>query len=85
MKDPREYASWLDWLRDRPLDSEAQYAEICALLDAKDDKIIALKDALEELMAWQNGPPLENYRKPWARAMDNAERLLAADTAEKED
>ena len=80
MKDPREYTNWIEWWRQLE-PCGALYADVCARLDARDAEIKALKDALEELMAWQNGPPLENYRKPWTRAMNKAESLLGAPTA----
>lgn len=48
-------------------------------------EIAALKDALEELVSHQNGPPLPTWAEGWQAAMDKAERLLAptaADTAD---
>jgi hypothetical protein len=43
---------------------EAQISELC--------------DALEDLMDWQNGPPLSSYKwvTGWGDAMATAERLL---------
>ena len=40
------------------------------------DRINELEGALEDLVAWQNGPPLETYREGWAEAMEKADNLL---------
>ena len=42
-------------------------------------RIAELLDALEELMDWQNGPPLSSLKwlEGWGNAMAEAERLLA--------
>lgn len=39
-------------------------------------KVAELRDALAELVDWQNGPPLPTYREPWQAAMDKANKLL---------
>lgn len=40
-----------------------------------------LAGALEELMAWQNGPPLITYMPGWSKAMNEAGEALAASKA----
>ena len=35
-----------------------------------------LREALQELYDWQNGPPLIRKAKQWQAAMDKAEKLL---------
>jgi hypothetical protein len=35
-----------------------------------------LREALSDLMDWQNGPPLPTYTKGWTAAMERAEALL---------
>ncbi len=52
---------------------------ICVLakeLQSERERAEALTAALEELMAWQNGPPLHTYEKGWTEAMDNAHAAL---------
>ena len=38
---------------------------------------VGLRDALEELMSWQNGSPLPSYDKGWTAAMEKARAALA--------
>jgi hypothetical protein len=35
-----------------------------------------LADALDWLMTWQNGPPLETYTEPWNHAMESGRQRL---------
>jgi hypothetical protein len=57
-------------------------ADMAALI-AENEQLRAekaeLRDALEDLMDWQNGPPLSSYKwvTGWGDAMATAERLLA--------
>jgi hypothetical protein len=76
MKDPREYANGQEWWHASHAPDADMHTDICDRLDAKDAEIAALRDALEELMAWQNGPPLETYIEGWTKAMENAQRRL---------
>lgn len=39
-------------------------------------RVIDLADALEELMTWQNGPPLVTYEENWMAAMNRARELI---------
>lgn len=41
------------------------------------EHIKELRDALQALVAVQNGPPLSKYEREWKAAMAEAERLLA--------
>lgn len=46
------------------------------LCDKQADHIKELKECLEDLITWQNGPPLETYREGWTTAMEKADNLL---------
>ena len=64
------YEIWLEWKALRHLlDSDA----------TAQAKIIELTDALEELVGWQNGPPLVTYTVGWNAAMRNVYRVLGWD------
>ena len=47
------------------------------------EQIARLKDALENLMGEQNGPPLIRDAHHWKNAMDKAEQALAAHPLEE--
>lgn len=71
---------------------DGDYARINSVDDSISDKIYTQEDAefivracnayyelaeaLEELVSWQNGPPLITYEKGWNRAMELAENAL---------
>ena len=40
------------------------------------DKIERLREALQELVDWQNGPPLVTYTDGWNKAMEKARAAL---------
>lgn len=42
-----------------------------------EEAVEALRDTLQTLHDVQNGPPLEEYREAWEKAMGAAESLLA--------
>jgi len=48
------------------------------LISQQAEQIARLKDALENLMGEQNGPPLIRDAHHWKNAMDKAEQALAA-------
>jgi hypothetical protein len=54
-------------------------AKLIAENETMNARIAELLDALEELMDWQNGPPLSSLKwlEGWGNAMAEAERLLA--------
>lgn len=58
--------------------SSADMAKLIAENKTMNARIAELLDALEELMDWQNGPPLSSCKwiTGWGDAMENAERLL---------
>lgn len=58
--------------------SNADMAKLIAENETMNARIAELLDALEELMDWQNGPPLSSYKwvTGWGDAMATAERLL---------
>lgn len=58
--------------------SSADMAKLIAENKTMNARIAELLDALEELMDWQNGPPLSSAKwvEGWGNAMATAERLL---------
>jgi hypothetical protein len=48
-----------------------------ARAEAAEAREAALREALEELMAWQNGPPLFTYTEGWNTVMAKAREVLA--------
>ena len=58
--------------------SSADMAKLIAENETMNARIAELLDALEELMDWQNGPPLssDKWVTGWGDAMATAERLL---------
>lgn len=52
-----------------------QRAELLAAENA------GLRDALQELVDWQNGPPLIAWTEQWQAAMDRAAKALAKENA----
>lgn len=69
-----EYAYW----------QSMEFKDVKAKLKEKDTEINKLREALMELMAWQNGPPLIRDEKGWTAAMEKANTVLAG-TAPKPD
>ncbi len=54
--------------------SHEEIAERVVELSKRLPEVLA---ALEDLMAWQNGPPLHTYEKGWTEAMERARALIA--------
>jgi capsule polysaccharide export protein KpsE/RkpR len=65
---------------DQVINMVNQTIEIANRLKAEKEALRAentrLKEALEDLMSYQNGPPLVSYEKGWTAAMQKAEELL---------
>jgi len=68
-------------------DAEAENATLHALVKRYTDEYEAqslelkeYKEALEDLVGWQNGPPLETYKEGWTVAMEKAIKLLTPPT-----
>lgn len=64
------------FLEDYEFSSHSQAELVChalvqSLIDTKE-----LLAALEELHAYQNGPPLPSYTEGWTKAMAEAEHLI---------
>jgi hypothetical protein len=56
---------------------DAERAALQARAEAAEAEVAALRGALEELMDWQNGPPLITYTEGWNAAMAKARAALA--------
>jgi hypothetical protein len=51
--------------------------EVFTRAEAAEAREKALREALENLMDWQNGPPLITYTEGWTAAMEQARAALA--------
>ena len=69
------------WIESLPLNSkdadrkemECDLGLVTAKLRKENER---LKEALKDLMSWQNGSPLPTYEKGWNAAMEKAEKAL---------
>ena len=62
---------------------DVQIIDIEKIISQRAEQIARLKDALENLMGEQNGPPLIRDAHHWKNAMDKAEQALAATPLEE--
>jgi hypothetical protein len=56
--------------------SGAPANEVKAVADKAIKEIERLREALQELVDWQNGPPLVTYTDGWNKAMEKARAAL---------
>jgi hypothetical protein len=59
-----------------------EIATLRASLAAAQAEAGALREALDNLMDWQNGPPLVTYTEGWTAAMEQARAALAREPGE---